>query len=190
MSFERACVYGYRSGMCIATPDFRIGDANPRVLLVGACPGRDEEENERPFCGQAGRNLTVMLRRLHVLRPDIFPSASLNDYSLINAHSLPRYRGRDGYDGRTQPLKREVLADENKARFIAQVERVEPSTILYLGKAAEFAHPIIAATAEEYQAYRTGHPSTPAWNTRPGYVGMAAEEKLRHWAEDKLEQVI
>jgi uracil-DNA glycosylase len=176
--------------MCIPTADFRIGDANPGVLLVGACPGQDEEENGRPFVGQAGQNLAVMLQRLHFLRPDIFPSERLDDYSLINAHSLPRYRGRDGYDGRTQPLKREVLADENRARFAAQVEQLQPTTIVYLGKAAEFAHEIVEATAEELQAYRTGHPSTQAWNTRPDYVGIQAEEKLLRWADDRLELMI
>ena len=172
------------------TPDFKVGDGNPRVLLVGACPGADEEKNGRPFAGQAGKNLVVMLQRLHVLRPDVFPSDSLDDYSLINAHSLPRYRGREGYDGRTQPTKDEVLADENRIRFANQVEHINPLTIVYLGEAAEFAHEIVKATVEGFQAYRTGHPSAPAWNTQPGYVGMQAADKLRHWAEDRLDQVI
>ncbi len=82
------------------------------------------------------------------------------------------------------------MADENWARFAAQVERLEPTTVVYLGKAAEFAHEIVAATADEFQAYRTGHPSTLAWNTRPDYVGMRVEEKIQRWAEDKIEQVI
>lgn len=176
--------------MCIPTPDFRIGDVHLRLLFVGACPGAAEEENSRPFAGQAGQNLAVMLQRLHNLRQDVFPSERLDDYSLINAHSLPRYRGRDGYDGRTQPLKREVLADENRARFAAEVEHLDPTIILYLGKAAEFTHEIVVATLEEFQAYRTGHPSTPAWNTRPEYVGMQAEEKIQQWAEDRFEQII
>lgn len=175
--------------MCIPAADFRIGDANPRVLLVGACPGRDEEENGRPFAGQAGQNLAIMLQRLHALRPDIFPSARLDDYSLINAHLLPRYRGRDGYDGRTQPLKREVLAHENRVRFAAQVQHLEPETVVYLGKAAEFARGIVEGVVEQIQAYRAGHPSTQAWNTRPNYVGMQPEEKLQRWADDRLEQV-
>lgn len=175
--------------MCIQAADFRIGNANHRVLLVGACPGREEEENGRPFVGQAGQNLSVMLQRLHVLIPDIFTSERLDDYSLINAHSLPRYRGRDGFDGRTQPLKREVLAAENQARLGAQVEHLRPETIVYLGKVAEFAHEIVQATGIEVQAYRTGHPSTTAWNTRPEYVGMDRGEKIRQWAEDQLEQI-
>jgi len=176
--------------MCIQAADFRIGDANHRVLLVGACPGREEEENGRPFAGQAGQNLSVMLQRLHVLLPNIFASERLDDYSLINAHSLPRYRGRDGYDGRTQPLKREVLAAENQVRFRAQVEHLQPIAIVYLGKAAEFSHEIVQATGIEVQVYRTGHPSTTAWNTRPEYVGMARGEKIRQWAESKLEELI
>jgi uracil-DNA glycosylase len=175
--------------MCVSTADFRIGDVHPRVLLVGACPGRDEEELGRPFVGNAGGNLTVMLQRLHHCFPYIFPSELLDDYSLINAHSLPRYRGRDGFDGRTQPRKREVLANENRARFSAQVAQLVPTTVLYLGTAAEFSHEIIAATLEGFRAYRTGHPSTQAWNTRRSYVGLAAWEKLHRWAEDEFSQV-
>ena len=175
--------------MCIQAADFRNGDANHRVLFVGACPGREEEEEGRPFVGQAGQNLTVMLQRLHALHPGIFPTERLDDYSLINAHSLPRYRGRDGYDGRTQPLKREVLAEDNCARFSAQVEHLQPTVIVYLGKAAEFAHEISQNAANEFQAYRTGHPSAPAWNTRPEYVGMGRNAKLHQWAEDRFEQI-
>ncbi|PWR01391.1 hypothetical protein DKT77_16920 [Meridianimarinicoccus roseus] len=175
--------------MCIQAADFRNGDANHRVLFVGACPGREEEEEGRPFVGQAGQNLTVMLQRLHALHPGIFPTERLDDYSLINAHSLPRYRGRDGYDGRTQPLKREVLAEDNWARFSAQVEHLQPTVIVYLGKAAEFAHEISQNAANEFQAYRTGHPSAPAWNTRPEYVGMGRNAKLHQWAEHRFEQI-
>ena len=176
--------------MCIPAADFRIGDTNPKVLLVGACPGRDEEVCGRPFAGQAGRNLAIMLQRLHALRPDIFPSVRLDDYSLINAHSLPRYLGHEGYDGRPQPLKQDVLTEENRARFSAQVRHLEPETVVYLGRAAEFAHEIVEAIVEQIQVYRVGHPSTPAWNTRPNYVGMRAEEKIQRWAEDTLEQII
>lgn len=175
--------------MCISTAEFRIGDVHPRVLLVGACPGEDEERNGRPFSGQAGQNLRIMLERLHVLHPEVFPSDRLDDYSLINAHSLPRYRGRDGYDGRRQPYKREVLAEENWKRFAAQIEKLEPTIIVYLGRAAEFAHEITRSTVEGFQAFRAGHPSTPAWNTKAEYAGMTPEEKLHHWAGDSLEQV-
>jgi uracil-DNA glycosylase len=162
----------------------------PRVLLVGACPGADEEKHGRPFVGNSGQNLAVMLQRLHVLRPDIFPSERLDDYSLINAHSLPRYRGREGYDGRTEPLREEILANENRTRFATQIEHLEPTTIVYLGVTAEFAHEITETTVAEFQAYRTSHSSTPAWNTKADYIGIQADEKLRQWAEDRLEQII
>lgn len=175
--------------MCITTADFRAGDACRQVLLVGACPGREEEENGRPFAGQAGENLGVMLQRLRALRPEVFRSSRLDDYSLINAHSLPRYRGRAGYDGRTQPRKREVLALENRERFVGQVLQVQPTMVVYLGRAAWFAHEVITASVQEIQAFRTGHPSTLAWNTRRRYVGMEREMKLCRWAEDQFAQV-
>ena len=176
--------------MCIPAADIRVGDENPGVLLVGACPGRDEEEQNRPFAGQAGRNLDIMLQRLHTLHPDIFASERADDYSMINAHSLPRYRNRVGYDGRTQPRKREVLAQVNRDRLTAHLEEIEPETVVYLGKVAEFAHEVIQAYSQHITAYRTGHPSTLAWNTRRAYIGIPREQKILRWAEDRFGQIV
>ncbi|WP_417268444.1 uracil-DNA glycosylase family protein [Celeribacter baekdonensis] len=170
--------------------DIRIGDTNPRILLVGACPGRDEENQRRPFAGQAGRNLNFMLQQLHVLHPDIFPSVRADDYSMLNVHALPRYRTRDGFDGRTQPLKREVLDQENRTRLAAHLRRLRPDIVVYLGKAAEFAHEVVRVHRQDTQAYRAGHPSTQAWNTRREYAGMPQQEKLAAWAEDKFDRVV
>ncbi|MEO9465798.1 MULTISPECIES: uracil-DNA glycosylase family protein [Roseobacteraceae] len=175
--------------MCIPAADVRISEINPRILLVGACPGRDEEIQGRPFAGQAGQNLNVMLQRLHTLHPDIFPSGRADDYSMLNAHSLPRYRARDGFDGRTQPLKREVLAQDNRDRLIAHLQRIRPEIVVYLGKAANFAHGVVRVQGQDILTYRAGHPSTQAWNTKREYAGMLQQEKLTRWAEDKFNRV-
>lgn len=175
--------------MCIPAADIRISEINPRILLVGACPGRDEEIQGRPFAGQAGQNLNVMLQRLHALHPDIFPSGHADDYSMLNAHSLPRYRARDGFDGRTQPLKREVLAQNNRDRLTAHLQRIRPKIVVYLGKAAKFAHEVVRAQGQDIQAYRAGHPSTQAWNTKQEYAGMPQQEKLTRWARDAFNRV-
>ncbi|MEN8658523.1 MAG: uracil-DNA glycosylase family protein, partial [Marivita sp.] len=148
--------------MCRNAADFRFVDVHPRVLLVGACPGREEERDGRPFAGQSGQNLEIMLRCLQVLHPLVFPSLQLDAYSLVNAHSLPRYPEREGYDGSTQPRKQDVLAPENRARLIARLQRVQPEIIVYLGKAAQFAHEVFEAHMPDIRAYRTGHPSTQA----------------------------
>ncbi len=36
-------------------PDFKVGENNPNVLLVGACPGEDEEKKAGPFLAQLER---------------------------------------------------------------------------------------------------------------------------------------
>ena len=172
--------------MCVPAADIRVGDLHRRVLLVGACPGRDEEANGRPFSGEAGQNLNIMLQRLHALHPNIFPTGRADDYSMVNAHSLPRYPGRQGYDGRTQPRKREVLAQENRARLVAHLLAIQAERVVYLGKAAGFSHEVILALQPNIQAYRTGHPSTQAWNTRLPYVGLQRFEKICRWAEDQF----
>ncbi len=175
--------------MCRNAADFRFVDVHPRVLLVGACPGREEERDGRPFAGQSGQNLEIMLRRLQVLHPQVFPSPRLDAYSLVNAHSLPRYPEREGYDGSTQPRKQDVLAPENRARLIVRLQRVQPEIIVYLGKAAQFAHEVFEAHMPDIRAFRTGHPSAQAWNIPRQYRGMPREEKIRRWAEDQFAAV-
>ena len=78
--------------MCHQTADFRLGGTCCKILLVGACPGKAEEDQGRPFIGGAGKNLRMMFAGLNVHSPDLFCSDDLEDYSLLNAHDLPRVR--------------------------------------------------------------------------------------------------
>lgn len=176
--------------MCQVAADFRTGDRWPNIFLVGACPGRDEEIDGRPFAGQAGRNLSGMMASLHVHRPDLFPSGVPDDYAMLNAHPLPRYRQRAGYDGRTQPTENEVLSQQNQLRLTARLHHVEPRIILYLGITAEFMHPIVRANCPAARVFRTGHPSTSAWNTCRNYLGRPRAEKIERWARDRFSPVL
>lgn len=175
--------------MCEAGADFRVGNVHRHILLVGACPGREEEFERRPFAGLAGNNLRIMLVRLHQHDRELFPSSQPDHYSMLNAHTLPRYRGRPGFNGRTQPTRAEIMAPDNQERLIRIVNEVEPTLILYLGKVAEFIHPVIRPHIARLQAFRTGHPSTPAWNTRPEYAGLPRQVKLARWVRDRFEVV-
>ena len=176
--------------MCRVAADFRAGDRWPDILLVGACPGRDEEIQRRPFAGQAGWNLCGMMASLHDHRPDLFLSGVPDDYSMLNAHPLPRYRQRADFNGRTQPTENEVLSQENRLRLIVRLQQVDPRIILYLGIAAEFIHPIVRENCPAARAFRTGHPSTSAWNTCRNYLGRPKAEKIQRWARDKLSPVL
>lgn len=172
--------------MCDDGADFRIGKDCQDILLIGACPGRVEEEQNRPFIGDAGQNLRTMISALSESRPNLFPSAVADDYSMLNAHDLPRYEGREGFDGESEPSQEEIMQPTNILRLWEQIAFVFPSVLLYLGDTAEFIHPIVEEVAPDAEVYKTGHPSKPAWNTRKEYRGMSKDDKLARWATDKF----
>jgi hypothetical protein len=72
-------------------PDFRLGDQHPAIALLRACPGKDEELHGRPFCGEAGSFLQVMMAEISKLCPQHFPSGERDDYTLLNAHHEARH---------------------------------------------------------------------------------------------------
>jgi hypothetical protein len=47
LSYVSAYVANQLSGACMPRPDFKVGENNPNVLLVGACPGEDEEKKKQ-----------------------------------------------------------------------------------------------------------------------------------------------
>ncbi len=164
--------------------DFRRGDEFPSIVFVGACPGKQEELKGRPFAGAAGANLRIMLVTLNEKMPEHFPSSELEAYTLLNAHDLPRYKGRDGFDGKTTPPKKDVLATGNIDRLRARLNDVEATKVIYLGQAAEYAHEALSELVGDLSFFRLGHPSPMAWNPRLEYRGLEKPEKLARWAID------
>ena len=91
--------------------------------------------------------------------------------------------------GRTQPTKAEVLAPKNQQRVTERFQRPDPRLVLYLGSSAEFIHSIVQEHHRQFRAFRTGHPSRRAWNTRPEYKDCPRDEKLKRWARDRFQPV-
>ena len=48
------------------------GPSNPNIMLIGEAPGRNEDEQGKPFCGAAGKQLDGFLEQAGLLRKDIF----------------------------------------------------------------------------------------------------------------------
>ncbi|NIP37581.1 MAG: uracil-DNA glycosylase [Candidatus Dadabacteria bacterium] len=51
---------------------FGEGNANARLVFVGEGPGRDEDEQGRPFVGRAGKLLTKIVNAMGLQRTDVF----------------------------------------------------------------------------------------------------------------------
>ena len=93
------------------------GDGNPDAdfMCVGEAPGANEDEQGKPFVGQAGQLLTKILGAIDLRREDVFIANVLK-------HRPP---------GNRNPLPDEVVACS--PYLVRQIELVRPKVILALG---------------------------------------------------------
>lgn len=171
--------------MCRAGADYRRGDQHPNIAIVGACPGAEEEREGRPFIGDAGTHLAVMVGIINGISPAKFPSATRDDYTLLNAHSLPRYKGRAGYDGNTEPSQPEVMQDENIARLTQQLQQTAITRVLLAGLRPKWLMQTLIARFPAMEIFVSGHPSISRWNRL--YIGRPRAEKISQWTHDTFQ---
>lgn len=167
--------------MCEGNAAFRKGNRYAHLFLIGACPGREEPENGRPFAGASGEALAELVVLLHARDPGHFPSGQCDDYSLLNAHAMPRFNIPGQPRRRTTPLAREVRQRENAARLRACLVTHGCTQVLYLGKEARFADPIVQGLAPGIIRLACGHPSPQAVNRY--YPGANRQERLQSLLE-------
>jgi DNA polymerase len=48
------------------------GPSQPQIMLIGEAPGRNEDEQGKPFCGAAGKKLDMLLESAGLSRKDVF----------------------------------------------------------------------------------------------------------------------
>jgi DNA polymerase len=94
------------------------GNAQAEFLCVGEAPGANEDEQGRPFVGDAGQLLTKILGAIQLSRDDVYICNVLK-------HRPP---------GNRDPLPDEVLACQ--PFLLRQIEMVQPRVILALGRFA------------------------------------------------------
>jgi uracil-DNA glycosylase len=96
------------------------GEGNPaaELLCVGEAPGANEDEQGRPFVGEAGALLTKILGAIQLSREDVYICNVLK-------HRPP---------GNRDPLPDEIVACQ--PFLLRQVELVRPRVILALGRIA------------------------------------------------------
>jgi DNA polymerase len=93
------------------------GDGSPDAdfMCVGEAPGANEDEQGKPFVGQAGQLLTKILAAIDLKREDVFIANVLK-------HRPP---------GNRNPLPDEVIACS--PYLVRQIELIRPKVILALG---------------------------------------------------------
>ena len=93
------------------------GDGNPdaNLMIVGEAPGANEDQQGKPFVGQAGQLLTKIIEAIDLKREDVFIANVLK-------HRPP---------GNRNPMPDEVVACS--PYLVRQIELVRPKVILALG---------------------------------------------------------
>ncbi|MCX6643272.1 MAG: uracil-DNA glycosylase [Candidatus Bathyarchaeota archaeon] len=63
-----------KCGLCTRAKNKVLGEGNldALIFLVGEAPGRDEDEQGRPFVGSAGKLLNKLLSQAKLLRNDVY----------------------------------------------------------------------------------------------------------------------
>lgn len=136
-----------------------------RVAFLFSAPGRLEERAGAPVAGGTGANLDDALAWLHRQAPGLFPSPRRYDYRVTNAFAEVLYEGKHG---RTEASKAEILAPENLARVLRELEGVE-AVVLCGGRACLVKPALESAGLKVVEAchcgnrglvgrYRTSHP--------------------------------
>lgn len=95
-----------------------MGDGNPDadIVFIGEAPGKNEDEQGKPFVGAAGKFLNEMLASINLQREDVYIT------------NIVKYR---------PPNNRDPLPEEKKAFWpylLKQLQIIEPKIIITLGR--------------------------------------------------------
>lgn len=95
---------------------FGDGSANAELVFIGEAPGKNEDEQGKPFVGAAGKFLNDMLEMIGLKRSDVYIT------------NIVKYR---------PPNNRDPLPEE-KAAFLpflmAQIAAIKPKLVITLGR--------------------------------------------------------
>ncbi|MBE8539885.1 type-4 uracil-DNA glycosylase [Geoglobus acetivorans] len=93
------------------------GNENAQIMFIGEAPGREEDEQGRPFVGNAGKLLTALIeRKLGLARKDVY---------IANILKCRPPNNRD-------PMEHEV--DACFPYLLRQIEIIKPDVIVCLGR--------------------------------------------------------
>lgn len=103
---------------------FGQGCTDADIMLVGEAPGAKEEELQKPFVGQAGKNLSEFLEILNLKREDIY---------ITNVVKIRPYKVNEKTNRKSNrpPTKEEIK--KYKEILMKEIEIIWPKVIVTLG---------------------------------------------------------
>jgi len=105
-----------------------IGPSNAKIMIVGECPGRDEDRLGRPFVGSSGKLLDRMLEEAGIERADCY----ITNVMTIRPHNNDF---GDFYEDKGRKKPKQVLLD-GYLRLADEIDKVKPNVIIALGNEA------------------------------------------------------
>jgi len=150
------------------SPSYQHGRDDIKTAIVLSAPGSHEERAGRPAAGQTGRTLNRTLKALHEADPKRFPSASKDDYRIVNASDEIHYKRKTG---RTEARGSSLDAPANKARLRDSLKG--KSTIVALGSKAQ----ATLASAGVKATHTGSHPSMQNINRNYAAKGRTGAER-------------
>ncbi|MDD5634220.1 MAG: uracil-DNA glycosylase [Candidatus Omnitrophica bacterium] len=147
------------------------GEGNPKaeLMFIGEAPGRDEDQQARPFVGRAGQLLTKIIEAIGLRREDVFIANILKCRPPENRNPLP------GEIVKCSPY------------LVEQIDLVKPKIICALGKFAAQTllntEVPISKLRGKFHEYR-GIKLMPTYH--PAYLLRNPADKKEVWEDIKL----
>jgi uracil-DNA glycosylase family 4 len=103
---------------------FGCGFPEPKVVLVGEAPGREEVKLSRPFSGAAGRNLDEFLALAGINRDDIYITNAIK-------YRLSKVNPKTGRLSNRPATKDEIMS--SRIYLIREIEILRPKWVVTMG---------------------------------------------------------
>lgn len=148
-----------------------LGSTNPKVMLLGEAPGREEDLGGRPFIGRAGQLLQdIIFDELDVELDDVYVTNCVK-------HRPPKNRN---------PTKEEIMACAIHA-LVVEIDIVKPDMIVCLGRVPTQAlalleeHDLPSGSLRGYTFKYEDIPVLSTWH--PAYV-LRRQDKRQELVDD------
>lgn len=103
---------------------FGCGCSEPKLLLIGEAPGREEVKLSRPFSGAAGKNLDDFLQLAQIRREEIYITNAIK-------YRLSKVSPKTGRLSNRPATRDEILS--SRAFLLKEIEILSPICVVTLG---------------------------------------------------------
>lgn len=163
----------YRCKLSKGRTNIVFGEGNPEavIMFVGEAPGREEDQQARPFVGEAGQLLTRLINKMGFKREDVYIA------NIVKCRP---------------PMNRDPQIDEIETCFPfleKQIEIINPKIIISLGKISSYTlmglkSPINKFSISKVRGNFFNYKGIPVMPTfHPAYLLRNTKDKWLVWAD-------